>query len=336
MKKKLFLILKKIITISIYCIVTNFNGQNIKGYVLDEITKEPLISASVYFNNTTLGVITNNKGYFEIEKPKIKTELVISFLGYKDKIIKEFNEEKINNFLMIIKSNELDEVIIYYNDPLTREQKLRMFRKDFLGNIKNKKCKIENENDLILRYNSRNKTLKVRSKKPIIIFNDYLGYKLEFSLIQFLTEYKGFGGKKVSYYGTTKFSTLTQKKKYIKRRKKTYLGSTLHFMRSIYTNSLKLNKFGFIKKRMIVNAKSLIEIKVIEKIAHIKTKTDTLSIVYYKNKRNKQSKIIIESREFIIDEYGNYSSNPQILFSGEMGSQKTCQMLPLNYSITKE
>ncbi|HBK70177.1 MAG TPA: hypothetical protein DDZ39_00715 [Flavobacteriaceae bacterium] len=336
MKKKLFLILKKIITISIYCIVTNFNGQNIKGYVLDEITKEPLISASVYFNNTTLGVITNNKGYFEIEKPKIKTELVISFLGYKDKIIKEFNEEKINNFLMIIKSNELDEVIIYYNDPLTREQKLRMFRKDFLGNIKNKKCKIENENDLILRYNSRNKTLKVRSKKPIIIFNDYLGYKLEFSLIQFLTEYKGFGGKKVSYYGTTKFSTLTQKKKYIKRRKKTYLGSTLHFMRSIYTNSLKLNKFGFIKKGMIVNAKSLIEIKVIEKIAHIKTKTDTLSIVYYKNKRNKQSKIIIESREFIIDEYGNYSSNPQILFSGEMGSQKTCQMLPLNYSITKE
>lgn len=336
MKKKLFLILKKIITISIYCIVTNFNGQNIKGYVLDEITKEPLISASVYFNNTTLGVITNNKGYFEIEKPKIKTELVISFLGYKDKIIKEFNEEKINNFLMIIKSNELDEVIIYYNDPLTREQKLRMFRKDFLGNIKNKKCKIENENDLILRYNSRNKTLKVRSKKPIIIFNDYLGYKLEFSLIQFLTEYKGFGGKKVSYYGTTKFSTLTQKKKYIKRRKKTYLGSTLHFMRSIYTNSLKLNKFGFIKKGMIVNAKSLIEIKVIKKIAHIKTKTDTLSIVYYKNKINKQSKIIIESREFIIDEYGNYSSNPQILFSGEMGSQKTCQMLPLNYSITKE
>ena len=336
MKKKIFLILKKIITISIYCIVTNFNGQNIKGYVLDEITKEPLISASVYFNNTTLGVITNNKGYFEIEKPKIKTELVISFLGYKDKIIKEFNEEKINNFLMIIKSNELDEVIIYYNDPLTREQKLRMFRKDFLGNIKNKKCKIENENDLILRYNSRNKTLKVRSKKPIIIFNDYLGYKLEFSLIQFLTEYKGFGGKKVSYYGTTKFSTLTQKKKYIKRRKKTYLGSTLHFMRSIYTNSLKLNKFGFIKKGMIVNAKSLIEIKVIEKIAHIKTKTDTLSIVYYKNKINKQSKIIIESREFIIDEYGNYSSNPQILFSGEMGSQKTCQMLPLNYSITKE
>jgi len=336
MEKKIFLIVKKLLIISIYFIVSNSNGQTIKGYVLDKITKEPLISASVYFNNTTLGVITNNNGYFEIEKPKIKTELVIRFLGYKDKIITEFNDKRIFNFFMIVKSNELNEVVISYNDPLTREQKLKMFKKGFLGNAENKKCKIENENDLILRYNSRNKTLKVRSKKPIIILNNYLGYKLEFSLIQFLTEYKGFGGKKVSYYGTTKFSNLTQKKKFIKRRKKTYLGSTLHFMRSIYTNSLNLNKFGFIKNGMIVNSKSLIETKLIDKIAHIKTKTDTLSIVYYKNKKNKQSKIIIENRKFIIDEYGNYTSNPQIMFSGEMGSQKTCKMLPLNYSITKE
>ncbi len=212
-----------------------------------------------------------------------------------------------------------------------------MFKKEFLGEVNNKQCEIENEKDLILRYNSRKKTLKVRSKKPIIILNNYLGYKLEFSLIQFISEYKGFGAKKVSYLGTTKFSNLyLNKKKYLKRRKKVYLGSTLHFMRSIYSNSLQKNKFGFIKNGMIVNSDTFIKNTFVKKIAHIKMKKDTLNIVFYNKKVNKQSKIIVESKEFIIDENGNYYSNPQIMFSGDMGNQKICQMLPLNYSLIKE
>ena len=160
---------------------------------------------------------------------------------------------------------------------------------------------------------------------------------MEFSLIQFIAEYKSFGSKKVSYLGTTKFSDLRiNKRKYLKRRKKTYLGSILHFMRSIYSNSLKINKFGFIKNGMIVNPDIFIKNEFVKKIAHIKMKMDTLSIVYYNKKINKQSKIIVESKEFIIDENGNYYSNPQIMFGGDMGSQKTCKMLPLNFSLTKE
>jgi hypothetical protein len=331
--KKSFLIKEAIVIVYFILFANVCIGQQIKGYVYDKITKKPLISASVYFNNTTIGTITDKDGFFEIEKPKINTELVISFLGYEDQIIGEINIDILKIFITE-KSNNLDEVTISYNDPLTREQKIKMFKKGFLGRFDNDKCKILNEKDLVLRYNSKEKILRVNSKKPIIILNKYLDYKLEFSLIQFIAEYRSFSSKKVSYFGTTKFSELSNKKRYLKRRRNTYFGSTLHFMRSIYANSLKKNKFGFIKNGMIVNSKTYIETKLINKKSYVKTKADTISIVYLKNK--KQSKIIIGSKEFIIDQYGNYSSNPQILFGGEMGQQKTCQMLPLNYSLIRK
>ena len=64
--------MKNHIYLILYLISINFYSQSIKGYVLDKLTKEPLESVSVYFNNTTLGVITNENGYFTIEKSKNK------------------------------------------------------------------------------------------------------------------------------------------------------------------------------------------------------------------------------------------------------------------------
>ena len=59
-------------------------SQSITGVVLDAQTRMPIESASVYFDNTTIGTSTNDKGEFEIEKgDHINATLVISFLGYE-------------------------------------------------------------------------------------------------------------------------------------------------------------------------------------------------------------------------------------------------------------
>ncbi len=230
---------------------------------------------------------------------------------------------------MVDASEKLDEVVITDKDPLTRKQKLMMFRRMFLGKIVNENIKIKNEKDLVLRYSSSRKTLTVKSKKTLIIYNKYLGYKLEYSLVKFTFEQRK---RRVLFFGTTKFTALSNRKKYLKRRKETYSGSILHFMRSIYTNTLKDNKFGLTKKGWLVSTKDYMDTKLKEEIIHVKTNTDTIPIVYYAQKKLKLSKMIVEGKEFRIDQLGNYISNLQVLFSGNMGTQKVFNMLPLNYT----
>ncbi len=306
-------------------------GQIVKGYVYDGVTKKPLSSVALYFNNTTIGTITNDNGYFEIKEPDIHTELVVRYLGYSDKIISNIKKDNLLNIYMIEESDELDEVVVEYKDPLPRELRLSMFRRGFLGDVRNKKCKILNENDLSLRYNMRKKTLLAKSKKPILVENKTLGYKLEFSLIDYLSEYKSFGSKKISYYGTTKFESISDKRKIIKNREKAYLGSILHFMRSIYKKTLKDNKFGAVNNGTVVDLDTFIKVKIDKNKAYIQVIKDTLDIIYYKNNAKRQSKMIVTDKKFIIDKFGNHYSDPKIIFSGDMGMQKTCDMLPLDY-----
>ncbi len=177
----------------------------------------------------------------------------------------------------------------------------------------------------------RKKTLLVNSKKPILVENKTLGYKLEFSLIHYLSENKPFASKKVSYYGTTKFESISDKRKIIKNRKKAYLGSILHFMRSIYNKSLKEHKFGAVNNGVIVDLDTFIEVKIDKDKAYVQVLKDTLDIIYYKNNAKRQSKMIVKGKEFTIDKFGNHYSDSKTIFSGDMGMQKTCDMLPLDY-----
>lgn len=324
----------------------SIQGQNIKGYVYDQVTKQPIELASVYFNNTTLGTVTDEAGYFEIAKPEMNTDLVISFIGYEDNIIKRTNVKNSLKAFLVKATNELATVNISYKDSLSRRKKIELFRHSFLGVGNRSKCKIKNEKDLILKFNSANKTLKVKAKKPIVIVNKILGYQLEFSLNEFIAQYRivtMFEGIKIlsdyriMYYGNTKFNELSKKKKYQQARVNAYLGSKLHFMRSLYADKLKENTFGFIEKGVIVKPEMLVTQKFKKKTAYVETKKDTLQIAYYPEMNViLQSTMIVESKEFKIDQFGNSYSDPMIMFSGFMGSQKVSQMLPLDYSVSKE
>ena len=237
---------------------------------------------------------------------------------------------------MVVQSNELDEIVITYKDPMSREQKTRMFKIGFLGTVDDEKCRIENENDLILRYSSEKEVLTVSSNNPIVVINRYLGYKLEYSLIHFSAEYKKYSSRLLSYYGTTQFSSLSERNKYKRRRRQAYLGSVLHFMRTVYDNTLPSNKFGFVENRMIAFPEKIIDRSIVNETVHVSTVSDVVKVVYYKKNPNRYSGMVIESKEFVIDKFGNYASTPRIVFSGDMAAQKTCHMLPLDYSLERD
>jgi outer membrane receptor for ferrienterochelin and colicin len=73
---------------------------------------EPLTGVNVYWSATTLGTITDEKGFFHIEKPHGKeAPLVISYIGYKNDTVLVREKDK-NLEITLSVNNELQEVVI--------------------------------------------------------------------------------------------------------------------------------------------------------------------------------------------------------------------------------
>jgi hypothetical protein len=61
-------------------------SQTVEGHISEkdsESNVSPLAGANIYWEGTTLGTVTDNDGFFTINRPKGATILVISFVGYE-------------------------------------------------------------------------------------------------------------------------------------------------------------------------------------------------------------------------------------------------------------
>ncbi|WP_312825354.1 hypothetical protein [Epilithonimonas sp.] len=101
--------------------------------------------------------------------------------------------------------------------------------------------KIKNQRTLKFSYDKKNKFLKVKAPKTLIIENKNLGYSIQYNLINFEADFKN---RTNSYLGTSFFKETSNKKEYILNRMNAYKGSLMHFFRSLYKNELE--KDGFI------------------------------------------------------------------------------------------
>ncbi len=93
--------------------------KQFKGSILDSKTRNELIFASITVSGTNISTISNTEGKFSIKIPteKQNLNLIISFLGYKNKVvpIKELKSEK--NVLYLEPSNTiLEEVVVKVAD----------------------------------------------------------------------------------------------------------------------------------------------------------------------------------------------------------------------------
>lgn len=316
-------------------------SQSIKGVVLDEKTNAPIESASVYFDNTTIGTSTNDKGEFSLPyKDGIKSALIISYIGYQNVMLYEYEVGKHYKILMTEDLNTLDEVVISAIDSMPTAMKLDHFRKQFLGfSEAAKSCTILNEHDLILRYNYKKKQLTAKAKKPILVRNDDLQYLVSFQINEFTIDYthsniksKNFHVKSVVYTGTTFYEPLenADSKKAIKNRNKTYKGSVVHFMRALSKKTLEAEGYQIFSGGFKVNPENYITIKPIENTNHVSVKfLKPLSVLFNKNR---QSDIRLFIDEFTIDNYGNYAPIEKVMFNGDMGNQRVGDLLPFDYA----
>ncbi|WP_298493208.1 carboxypeptidase-like regulatory domain-containing protein [uncultured Algibacter sp.] len=311
-------------------------SQTFNGVVLDALTNKPLETATVYFDNTSIGVITNANGQFSIQYSNaLQSPLIISYLGYEKQIIEDYRN--VNNVTILLKEAKqtLKEVVINANDGLTRKQKLRLFRKEFLGFSRfGNSCKILNEDDIIIRYYKKAKKLTAYAKGPIRIQNLALQYLVEYDLTFFEIYFDKdiYDTKSVRFVGNSFFKNLKSdiEKKTLKNREKAYSGSRLEFMRALYSEELEDKKYEIFLKNLKVNPWNffIMDYKNNSKIKKVSL-NQPVDIIYNKIE---QSTIEFLTPNILIDVYGNFNNVTKIRFTGVMGSQRIGELLPFDYA----
>ncbi|MCB0383070.1 MAG: carboxypeptidase-like regulatory domain-containing protein [Psychroserpens sp.] len=279
---------------------SNIIAQHIKGIVLDAQTNAPIETAAIYFNNTTIGTSTNDKGEFEIGlKEGVTSPLVISFLGYEKAIIENYNPKQFYKIFLKESAESLDEVVISTNDGMPKKVKLQQFTEQFLGFSKfAKSCEILNKEALILRYDKKSKQLTASAIEPIVVVNNDLQYKVNFDIIDFVIDYKyvdvlrnEYVVNSMFYSGTSFFDPIENRdvKQTKKNRDIAYKGSALHFMRALSQKQLKEEKYAIYSNGFRVDPDKYISVEKVDSSQSYNIKLRApLSVLY---KRKLQSEI---------------------------------------------
>jgi len=218
----------------------------ITGIVTESSTGEPLHSVNVFLSNATKGTQTNMDGAFSLTNIKAgQYDLVVSCIGFRT-----FSQRvTVNNNLQNIsiqlekKVVELKEVVIGKDPDWARNY--QVFKRVFIGSTENAPlCTIVNPKAVHLYFDKEVKRLEASSDEFLIVENRGLGYRLKYLIKEF--EWTSKTGM-LYYSGQVLFEDLkgsnAQVKRWQKNRLHTYLGSNMHFLRSIKANRLLENGF---------------------------------------------------------------------------------------------
>ncbi len=218
----------------------------IRGRVTDIETQLPLKGASVYINNTTKGSITNDNGDFELGPLQPgRYEVVASFVGYDALLYSaEIKSSNLRISFKVEKKEEILREVLVLSSEL-RKRYLDIFKKYVIGQtIAADHCQIKNIEEVQFASGETKDEIVAYTEKALVIENPELGYTIHFDLIEFYYNKTTNGAY---FFGYTRFVDWGKdekaKKKWIRKRREAYEGSTVHFFRSLVNKQLK--KEGF-------------------------------------------------------------------------------------------
>ena len=228
-----------------------------KGLLLDKLTNQPIAGASVFINASGIGTITASDGTFDLSK-FIEAQfghpvLTIAAMGYKTTTYNLTNSKDALVIYLIPLVRELQTVTVKAAEKNGWEKYGKDFIESFLSYSDfSKLCTIENHEVLKFYYDRKNNVLDVVARKPLIIQNKALGYKITYWLESFE---HNFNTRILSYSGLTYYEDLirpnkrkAQAAKWLSNRATAYQGSVMHFVRSVHEGTLASS--GFIVRRL--------------------------------------------------------------------------------------
>jgi hypothetical protein len=218
----------------------------IRGRVTDIETQLPLKGASVYINNTTKGSTTNDNGDFELGPLRPgRYEVVASFVGYDALLYSaEIRSSNLRISFKVEKKEEILREVLVLSSEL-RKRYLDIFKKYVIGQtIAAERCQIKNIEEVQFASGETKDEIVAYTEKALVIENPELGYTIHFDLLEF---YYNKATNGAYFFGYTRFVDWGKdektKKKWIRKRREAYDGSTVHFFRSLVNK--QLTKEGF-------------------------------------------------------------------------------------------
>jgi hypothetical protein len=283
-----------------------FAQRTIKGKVVNNSNGEPLAGSSVFISNSSKGTVSDKQGYFELNDiPVGKHDLVVSSIGYETNVF-SFSTEQLPLQLKIemeVKVRELGNVTV---EPFIEEGWNRwgkLFTDNFVGSTPNAiQCKIKNQKAIRFRFYKKSNRVIAWSDEPVILENKALGYKISYQLedfeVDFITGVTAFAGYPF-------FEEINKsRKKWERNRDKSYYGSMMHFMRSIYHDSLASDGFEVRRMAKVPNLEKE-RVKKIYNLAQTGTgsaRPDTLlkdSIEYYQRTMRQKDEIEVYGKTLL-------------------------------------
>jgi hypothetical protein len=221
----------------------------LSGSVTDSATGKPIAAVSVFLNGTSKGTSTHDDGTFLLTGiPAGGYQLIISAVGYATfQIVLNTSHLPSNlNLTLHSRASELAAVTVepYVEDGWNKWG--GTFWDYFIGTGDNaSSCTIENKEVLRFHYYRKTKRLVVSATEPLIIVNNALGYTIEYRLGTFSYD---FSNNQLHFYGAVFFREMTpsyngQQRVWESARRRAYLGSATHFMRSLYHGRIKQEGF---------------------------------------------------------------------------------------------
>lgn len=219
----------------------------IRGFIVDGETQQPLANASVYINNSTSGTITNAAGEFQLGPfAPGEYEVVASFVGYSNLLyVANLRTASLKiTFQLSKKDQQMRDLLILPSE--TRMRYLEIFKRNLLGESSaGLRSKIKNLKDVQFAAGSNKNEVIAYCDTTLVVDNPELGYVVYFDLVDF---YFNRNTGESRFYGYTRFvdkdTDGDTKRKWARRRKQAYEGSSMHFFRSIVSRNLKADGFS--------------------------------------------------------------------------------------------
>jgi hypothetical protein len=237
--------MRKYLTLSLFFLLTVITNAQflLTGKVVDATSKEPLMNASVFCENTTTGTYTDQQGNFSLQLSPGGYNLIISYTGYKTQRMQVTGTAGKMNILMVREDTKLKEVVIKAKSNFVSDGWSSFgsyFMDNFIGTTPNAAyCSLLNREALRFYYYNKENKIKVFATAPLKIHNQALGYILTYQLDSFVYYFED---AIFSYRGTCLYTEMQgnekEKKKWERNRQFAYEGSVLHFMRSYYNGTL--------------------------------------------------------------------------------------------------
>ncbi|MFD0750417.1 carboxypeptidase-like regulatory domain-containing protein [Mucilaginibacter calamicampi] len=304
-------------------------AQVVRGRVIDSASSTPIPNASVYLNGSSTGTTTNEQGEFTLRAKAGNVPLIVSCIGYESETITKYGSETFT-VRLVPRALMLNEVTINVGG-MSREKQLALFLKEFIGSPADG-CTITNADELKFSFSKKANKLSATADKPLQIVNKRTGYKITYFLKTFThndTTTRILG----NYFFSEDTAGLKQAelRKIYKNREKYYYGSKMHFIRSLWEDNLKKNKFE-LYNNLYYGGVSIPASLVVAKVQGQKyfNYSNTIYIVYRNNVRNATAlRLAPAATEGIIDSDGYY--DPDFTWGGEMADQRMAQLLPFEY-----